>query len=165
MSTKKRTKKYAGPKYIAKNPMVTFFGGMSDQHAQHLQTTLLANHTAMANMARGVGDAHDWDRLNGAINMALVMTEQGIGAEYRDEFKAASQAMLACVRRALKTDRYVFTGDELKAMNTALDSHDAQMTCIRAIDVDRAAAEVMRRLQHRVNVASIHETHPEEVAA
>jgi len=160
----KRRKKYQGPKYISKNPMTTFFGGMSDQHATHLQSTLLTNHTAMSNMARGVGDEHDWDRLNGAINMALVMTEQGIGPEYRDEFKAASQAMLACVRRALKTNRYLFTGEELQAMNTALSSHDAQMTCIRSIDVERAANEVMRRLTHRVNVASIHEKHPEEVA-
>jgi hypothetical protein len=158
---KPRTKKYAGPKYVAKNPMITFFGGMSAQHAQHLQSTLLTNHTAMSNMARGVGDENDWDRLNGAVNMSLVMSEQGIGAEYTEEFKAASYAMLACIRRALKTGRYLFTGEELKAMNEAMDSHDAQLTCIRAIDVDRAANEVIRRLAHRINVASIHEKHPE----
>lgn len=154
---KKRNKSYQGPKYVAKNPAVTFFGGMSDQHAKHLQTTLLANHTALSNMARGVGDAYDWDRLNGAINMALVMCEQGIGAEYRDQFIDAREAMLSCVRRAHKTERYLFTGDELRAMNEAMGSHDAQMTCIRAIDVDRAAAEVVRRLSNKINVASIHD--------
>lgn len=153
----KPRKKYQGPKYVARNTMVTFFGGMSDTHAQHLQVTKLSNHTAMSNMARGVGDAHDWDRLNGAINMALVMCGQGVGLEYRDVLLAARDAMLTCVRRAKATQRFLFTGDELRAMNEALDAHDLQITCVRAIDIDRAAAEVIRRQTHRINVASIHE--------
>ena len=157
---KPRNKKYAGPKYVAQNPMRTFLGGMSDTHAGPLQMTKLANHTAMSNMARGVGDYNDWFRLNSAINMALVMSEQGIGAEYTQEFVAASHAMLACVRRATKTERYLFTGDEIQAMNTALDSHDAQCTCVRFIDIDRAEKEVVRRLTNRINVMKIEEGEP-----
>lgn len=154
---KKRDKKYSGPKYVARNPALTFFGGMSDQHAGPLQATKLLNHTAMSNMVRGVGDYNDWFRLNSAINMALVMSEQGIGAEYQGEFVAASMAMLACVRRGAKTDRYLFTGPEIQAMNTALDSHDAQCTCVRFIDIDRAEKEVERRLRNRINVMKIEE--------
>lgn len=56
MKPKKRSKRYQGPKYIAKNPMVTFFGGMSDTHAEHLQTTNLVNHAAMQAMVQGRGD-------------------------------------------------------------------------------------------------------------
>lgn len=153
----KKPRKQYKPKYVSVNPMKTFFGGMSDTHAKHLQDTKLINHMAMSNMARGVGDAEDWNRLNGAVNMALVFSEQGIGSEYNSEFIAARDAMLSCVRRAHRTDRYGFTGDELKAMNTMLDSHHAQLTCVRAIDIDRAANEVIRRQKHRINIASIHE--------
>lgn len=154
----KPRKKYQGPKYVSRNPMSTFFGGMSDTHAGPLQSTKLQNHTAMSNMARGVGDAHDWDRLNGAVNMALVMCEQGIGRELQGDFIAARETMLSCIHRAQRTERYLFTGPEIQVMNEALSSHDAQITNVRAIDIDRAAAEVIRRLSGKINVASIHES-------
>jgi len=154
---KKRNKSYQGPKYVAKNPALTFFGGMSDTHVDSLQSTLIKNHVAMAAMAQGIGNHESWNRVNGAINMALVMCEQGIGNEYVGEFKSARDAMLACVLRAKKTERYLFTGDELQTMNAAMSSHDAQVTCCRYIDIARAAEEVCRRLSHNINVASIHD--------
>jgi len=154
---KPRNKKYQGPKYVARNPAVTFFGGMSDQHVESLHSTLIKNHQAMAAIAQGRGDPEAWNRVNGAINMALVFCEQGIGNEYVEEFKDARDVMLACVLRAKKTQRYLFTGDELQTMNAAMSSHDAQVTCCRYIDVARAAEEVCRRLSHRINVASAHD--------
>lgn len=153
---KKRTKRYAGPKYVAKNPMITFLGGMSGQHYAHLQNTLLANHTAMSNMARGVGDKNDWDRLVGAMNIALIMTEQGIGPEYEATMVAAREALVDCGKRAVKNHhRFIFNGDELQALNEAMDAHDLQLKSVRAIDVDKAAQEVERRLRHRINSTSI----------
>lgn len=53
------------------------------------------------------------------------------------------------------TNRFVFTGDEMKAMYLALENHDAQLENIRAIDVDRAYNEVQRRLRNRVNTIKI----------
>lgn len=152
---KKRTKKYAGPKYIAKNPMETFFGGMSGVHAEHLQKTNIINHAAMQAMVQGRGSKEMWDRLVGAVNIAIVMCEQGIGNEYREQLVAAMQALLACGVRSVKKDRFAFTGDEMAVMNEALEIHDAQLVNIRAIDVDRAADEVARRLRHRVNSTSV----------
>lgn len=150
-----KRKPYRGPKYVAKNPMVTFFGGMSDTHASHLQATRLVNHAAMQAMTQGRGDKEQWDRLVGAVNIAIVMCEQGIGPEYREQFVAAFNALLEVGKRSVKTGRFVFTGDELHALNECLDCHDAQLMNIRAIDVDRAAAEVIRRLNHRVNSTSV----------
>lgn len=153
---KKRNKAYAGPKYVARNPLVTFFGGMGGQHYEHLQNTLLINHTALSNMARGVGDKEDWERLVGAMNCAIIMTEQGIGPEYEADVVAAREALIACGKRAVKNNhRFIFTGDELKVMNQALDVHDLQLKSVRAIDVDKAAAEVERRLRHRINSTSV----------
>lgn len=152
---KKRTKKYGGPKYIARNPMETFFGGMSGVHAEHLQKTNLINHAAMQAMVQGRGSKEMWDRLVGAINIAIVLCEQGVGPEYREQLVAGMQALLDCGVRSVKKDRFAFTGDELRIMNEALDIHDAQLVNIRAIDVDRAAAEVVRRLNHRINSTSV----------
>lgn len=161
---KPRTKKYV-PKRVSTNPIYGFFGNMSHNHYGSLQDTLIANHTALSNIARGVGDAHDWNRLNGAVNMALVMCESGFGGEHYDAFIAGRDAMLAMVRRAIGTERYIFKGDELRALNECMDAHDAQLACVRSIDVDNAAKEVERRVRHRINVASIHETTVEQIRA
>lgn len=154
MTKKKRDKKYQGPKRVVPNTIRAFFGGMSDTHAEHLQRTKLSTHIAMSNIVRGVGDAYDWDDVNGAISTALVMAEQGIGAEYTREFIAARDALVQCVIRYRNTGKFGFTGDELKAVNAALESHEAQMTCVRGIDVDRAVQEVNRRLKHHINTTA-----------
>lgn len=153
---KKRNKKYGGPKYVARNPMITFFGGMSGQHAKHLQSTKLGNHTALSNMARGVGDMADWQHLVGAINCATVMCEHGIGLEFHEHMVAARDALLACGKRAYRNgNRFLFAGAELRALNEAIDCHDAQLENVRAKDIDRAANEVQRRLTHRINRTSV----------
>lgn len=155
-ASKKRNKKYTGPKYVAKNPMITFMGGMSGQHAEHLQNLKLANHIALSNLARGVGDKDDWDKIVGAINMAIVMCESGIGAEFRSTMEAGREALLTCGKRAVKNNhRFLFTGDELKVMNEAIECHNAQVENVRAIDIDRAANEVIRRVNYRINSTSV----------
>ena len=80
---KPRNKKYQGPKYVARNVMSTFFGGMGHTHIEHLRTLQVKNHLALAEMAQGRGNPAHWDLLIGAINIGNVMCEQGIGDEFR----------------------------------------------------------------------------------
>lgn len=154
MKPKKRSKAYK-PRYVSVNPIRTFFGGMSDTHAEHLQTTNLVNHAAMQAMVQGRGDKEFWDRLVGAVNIGIVLCEQGIGPEFRAALNDGREALLACGMRSVEKDRFAFTGDELRAMNEAMACHDAQLENIRAIDVERAANEVIRRLNHRINSTSV----------
>ena len=161
---KKRTKKYSGPKYVALNVMTTFFGGLSGDHAEHLQTLLLKNHGAMAAIVQGHGDRDAWDRLVGAINMANVLCEQGIGDEFRAATIAGRDALMEVGKRSMKSGKFGFTGDELKAMNAALACHDAQLENIRAIDIDRAADEVQRRIRHGINSTSVRAEMEKEAA-
>lgn len=151
----KRNKKYQGPKYVAKNVMSTFFGGLSGDHADHLRRLNIRNHGAMAAIVQGRGDRASWDLLVGAVNMGNVMCEQGIGDEFRAHMIAGRDALLEVGKRALKSGRFGFTGDELKAMNLALECHDAQLENIRAIDVERASDEVLRRIRHGVNTTNV----------
>ncbi|CUI02655.1 hypothetical protein BN2497_87 [Janthinobacterium sp. CG23_2] len=151
---KKRNKKYR-PKFVALNPMATFLGGMSGEHVAHLQALFGRNHGAMARMVQGAGSRDDWDLLIGAINMGNVMCDQGIGNEFRAEMIAARDAMCECGKRGVATDRFLFRGDEIRVVNEALACHDAQLENIRAIDVDRAADEVLRRIRHGINTTNV----------
>jgi hypothetical protein len=164
MKIKKRTKQYQGPKYVAKNPISTFFGGLSGDHADHLRALNIRNHGAMAAMVQGQGDRVTWDLLVGAINMGNVMCEMGIGDEFRAWMIAGRDALMEVGKRAVKGGHFGFTGDELKAMNLALECHDAQLENIRAIDVDRASDEVIRRIRHGLNTTSIRREVAKEAA-
>lgn len=151
----KRRKKYGGPKYIARNVLTTIFGGMSGDHIGHLRALQIRNHKALADMAQGKGSREGWDLLVGAINMANVMCEQGIGDEFRQTTIAARDALLEVGKRIVRLNRCVLTGDELTAIREALECHDAQLENIRAIDVERAAQEVDRRIKNHINSTTV----------
>jgi hypothetical protein len=149
-----RNKKYH-PREVATNPLVEIFGGMGSTHAQHLQTLHLKNHAAFSALAQGRGTRDDWDRLVGAINMANVMCEQGIGNEFREQTIAARDALCEVGKRYMRIERFVFTGPELATMNEAMTCHEAQLENVRAIDIDRAANEVLRRIHHKINTTNV----------
>lgn len=151
----KRLKKYQGPKYVARNPMHTFFGGMSGAHMDEAKLLLTKNAAAMQAIVQGRADREHWNQLTGAINMAAVMCEQGIGPEYRLDILAARDAMLEVGKRAMGNERFVFKGDEMSVLNEFMEIHEAQVSAVRAIDIDRAAAEVIRRVRNRINSTSV----------
>ena len=151
---KPRNKKYV-PKYVARNVLSTIFGGMSGDHIDHLRTIQIRSHKALADMAHGQGTRKGWDLLVGAINMANVMCEQGIGNEYRAITIAARDALLAVGKRIVTLDRVILKGDELNAIRDGLECHDAQLENVRAIDVERAYQEVERRIKNRINSTSV----------
>lgn len=151
---KPRNKKYR-PKYVARNVLSTIFGGMSGDHIDHLRTIQIRSHKALADMAQGHGTREGWDLLVGAINMANVMCEQGIGNEYRAITIAARDALLAVGKRIVTLDRVILKGDELNAIRDGLECHDAQLENECAIDVERAYQEVERRIKNRINSTSV----------
>jgi hypothetical protein len=151
---KPRNKRYVA-KCIVHNPLA-LFGGMGDAHRDKLQQIQTRNHLAMVDMAQGRGARDQWNRIVDAINIANVMCEMGIGDEFRATTIAARNAMLAIGTRAVKNgDRFVFTGEELRTVNAALDVHDAQLENSRAIDIERADNMVRHRINHRINSASV----------
>lgn len=150
----KRNKKYR-PKWCSTNPITAIFGGMSGDHADQLRILNLKNHGAMAAIAQGRGTREDWNRLTGAMNMANVMCEQGIGNEFRGATIAGRDALCEVGKRWHRIGKFVFAGPELAAMNEAMACHDAQLENIRAIDVDRAADEVLRRIREGINTTNV----------
>lgn len=143
---KVRNKKYF-PKGTVTNTLA-IFGGMLGTHGERLQAVQLKSHQALAEIVQGRGTRDHWNLVVGAVNMANVMCDMGIGAEYRPVMLAARDAMMEIGKRAALCNRFVFKGDELKTVNEMMDMHDAQLENIRAVDVDRAVDEVMRRVKN-----------------
>jgi len=150
---KRRDKKYV-PKHVG-NPFIEVFGGMSDMHAEQTTTIQAKTASAVQAMVQGRGERVHFDLIVGAVNIANVMCEMGIGPEYREEILAAHNAMLEAGKRALKSGKFGFTGDELRRINEFTEIHDAQLRASRALDVNRAAMEVARRVRYRINSTSV----------
>jgi hypothetical protein len=154
MAGNRKTRKAYKRKYVAQN-VLDVFGGMGSTHGEHLRGIQIKTYRALDEMTQGRGTREGWDLLVGAINMANVMCEQGIGSEFRDQTIAAREALLEVGKRIVRTERVVLKGEELKAIRAALECHDAQLENVRAIDVDRAYVEVQRRIRERVNTTNV----------
>lgn len=142
-------------KSLSTNVLSDVFGGMGSTHGAHLRAIQIKNYKALDDMAFGRGTREGWDLLRGAVNMACVMCDQGIGAEYSDAMVTAKDALLEVGKRLVKLGRVVLKAEELAAFREALSIHDAQLENIRAIDVERAYFEVRRRERERVNTISV----------
>ena len=154
MATKKRCKAYR-PKQIVANPLNYLFGGLKRIDPDNLVTLNCQNHAALVTIISGRGTRATWDKLTGCINMALIMCELGTGDEYRTTLEAGREALITLGRRYLKHGTSAFTGGELTAMNEAMAVHDAQLEVSRVIDVERAYAEIDRRLRHHINTFNV----------
>ena len=151
---KPRCKKHH-PRPVVGNPLDHLLGGLTRIGGEHLTKLNTKNHAAMHCIVHGHGTRDLWDRLVGAINMALVMCELGTGHEYRPDLIAGRDALATLCTRYRRTGTWVFTGGEMQAVNLALEVHDAQLEISRVIDVERAADEVVRRIRCNLNTQRV----------
>lgn len=153
---KKRNKKYV-PKTVVQNPLNYFLGGLKKPDENALVEIKVKNHLAMTNLCQGNGTKDDFDRLAGMSNMALVLTEQHFDNQYHEMLIKARDALHTIGMRFRKMNVFVLRGDEMQAINEAMEVHDAQLEALRVIDIERAYDEIQRRLKHGINVVKIKE--------
>lgn len=143
------------PKKTVVNTMSYVMGGLKKMDSEHLVNLNVSNHFAITDMVQGRGNKDSWDRLCGAFNMAVVMSEQGIGSNHRDSLLAGQDALFNIGIRFKEISKFTVSGNELKLMNEAMSVHDAQLEVSRIIDIERAFDEVNRRLKHRINTKKV----------
>lgn len=151
---KKRTKKYK-PREVVLNPLNYFLGGLKKVDDEHLTELNVKNHLALVNMLQGNGTREDWDKLCGMVNMALVLTEQHFDRQYLDMLYKARDAIKEIGRRMIKIHSFVLKGEEKTAIENALEVHEAQLTALRVIDIERATDEVYRRVKYHINTEKV----------
>ena len=106
----------------------------------------VAYHSALAAMRSGNGTEVEWSTVTCALNIAIVLAESGIGSNYESAIKEGLGAMQSCKERALKSGRWLFYGTGMTAVTTAVSMHDEQIANATKGEIQRALAEVYRRL-------------------
>lgn len=85
------------------------------------------NHSALTEVVQGRGNRDQIDVLISAMNMCEAYAIHGIGEDWKPEIKEAQDALYNMARRGLEKGKFLFTGPEMKAVNLAMDIHDAQL--------------------------------------
>jgi hypothetical protein len=98
----------------------------------------LKNHEALDSILRGQGTKDHVDVLISAVNMseALIRIRDELGVDWKDEIRAAQDAIYTMGKRGIEKGRFAFTGPEMNAVKLVMDLHDAQLDdcCVREME-------------------------------
>lgn len=128
------------PKGVIYDTMNHVLSGMKIVGSIGAGTTLkIKNHDALDNIRKGLGTRADIDVLIGAFNITEALAlKSSLGDEWRDEIRAAQDALLELGRRGAETGKFILRGPELTTFNTAMEIHDAQLDACTVSELERA---------------------------
>ena len=132
------------PKPQHPNPVAWLMNGFKPVSQAGVVNVQIKNHQAIDSLRKGVAEREDIDTIIAALNIAEALQRLGIGDEYREEVRAAQDALYAASRRGIDREyRFVLKAQELVAINLGMEIHDAQIevTSIKhmedALNIDR----------------------------
>ena len=119
-------KKTARKPRLVKNNIVSNLFNADDPMPEHDRVAVLTElHSAVFALSRGFGEAHHWDTviigMNIAVNVCAMATNAHLGLNAVNE---ARNALISVRERAHEIGRYVFTGDELGAVNGGIHVYE-----------------------------------------
>lgn len=136
MSANKKPRKKYDP---TKRARTDAFGGIRALfHARAVQSTEqldatqirdlgIGYHGALHSITSGTGCYDDANTLAMAANIAMLLCEVGVGAEYLPIAKAGQEAVVLLIMRARTSGKFGVSGQELRALQELLELHDAQL--------------------------------------
>lgn len=106
----------------------------------------LKNHFALDALRLGQATREDIDVMITVLNITEALASLDIGSEYNKEIKAAQDALYECAKRGAGTYKFILKGPELKALNFAMELHDAQLEASTVKDVELAMTLVHKTI-------------------
>lgn len=137
------------PKPKLQDPVSWVINGFAkiDTAAKSLiDTVRIKNHMAMSLILKGEGTRKEMGDIMVAFKIAHHLAARGLGADWIPEIAAACDAIEAMrVRGEAKGDRFLFNGEELKAVNLGMEIHDAQLDSCTLAQMEQAVEDYKRR--------------------
>jgi len=100
----------------------------------------LKNHNSLNMILMGNGTREHVDVLIAAVNMseALIRIRDELGVDWKDEIRAAQDAIYTMGKRGIEKNSFLFTGPEMTAVKLVMDLHDAQLDECSVKDMEQA---------------------------
>jgi len=137
------------PKGVIRDPMSHVISGMKKVGDLSSGTTLMImNHDALENVRKGLAQRKDIDVLIAAVNMAEALIRMRIGDDWKDEIRAAQDALFAVGSRGVETGKFILRGPELTSLNLGMEIHDAQLEACTVAELERAIDIVHNEIRH-----------------
>ena len=129
------------PKGVRLDPLNYVITGMTKVSAKESEyvTMHLKNMSALDSLTKGTANKGEIDIVIGVINVAEALCELGFGKEYHQLVLDASSALYNVCKRSFNiNDRFVCRGEELSAIKTGYEVHDAQMEVCTIGELEKA---------------------------
>jgi len=128
------------PKGVIMNPMAYVIESMTPlaKHDNFLIDLKIKNHMAMTNLTQGKATREDMDTLIPMANFVEALYRMGFGTDYATEVRTGLDALHAVGKRGVESNRFILRSEEMRALNTLMELHDAQMDVITVKDMERA---------------------------
>lgn len=136
------------PKPVMLDPVGYVVAGLQPIAAADKELTTLGikNHGAIEAVRTGTATREDVSNLVNMLNVATALAHMGQGADWLPDLTAASEAIKAAAKRS----KFLLTGPELSAINTAISIHDAQMEDPRTtVQMLERAVAGLKQLERR----------------
>ena len=134
------------PKGVLIDPVAHVLSGLQRVGSVSQGTTLMIrNHAALESVRKGEATKKDIDALIDALNVTEALASMNIGNDWRDEIRAAQDALFALGSRGAQTGKFILRGPELTALNLGMEIHDAQLEACTVNDLERAMDIVIKR--------------------
>lgn len=101
---------------------------------------------AFQQMTTGHATEENWAMVTFSLNMAVVMADQGLGAEYTAKINAALEGANRARMRGEKTGQYGLDGPGITAILEAFEVHNEQIRIATKTEVKAAIQEMHRRM-------------------
>ena len=138
------------PKPQLPNPVAWLVNGFKPVSQAGIVNVQIKNHQSIDSLRKGVADREDIDTIIAALNIAEALQRLGIGNEYREEIRAAQDALYAASRRGIDREyRFVLKGQELAAINLGMEVHDAQVEVTSIKQMEDALNMVRDEIKYR----------------
>lgn len=132
------------PKHVLTNPLGYVLESISPvrSHTSFMLDLKIKNHAALSAMTHGVAKHTDVDALIAMVNITEAFARLGFGQDYSDVVRDGLQALRDVGRRGAVSGSFVLKAQEMNALNSVMELHDAQMDVVTLKDMDKAIALV-----------------------
>ena len=138
------------PKPQLPNPVAWLMNGFKAVSQAGIVNVQIKNHQAIDALRKGVADREDIDTIISALNIAEALQRLGIGDEYKDDLRAAQNALYAVSKRGIDREyRFVLKAQELVAINLGMEIHDAQLEVTTIKHMEDALDMVILEIKNR----------------
>ena len=104
------------------------------------------NHSAMTEILQGRGNLEQLSYLINSLNICEAYAIYGKGSDWRAEIREAQDYVYDMACNALDTNKFIFRGHEIKAINLAMQIHELQLEQSTTNEFDKMAAYVIEKI-------------------